>query len=421
MTDVDAASGSPADIQTAIDSLAGGDGNIHIPAGTYTFNPPHDGKGVIIPFSSAINITGAGIGVTILEETVDGGNSTMFQRDWSGESVSGGKLRISGISFKGYVVNDAPTNNGIVLRCSKDFRIDHCAFQDFANTAIYADSNTGNTHKLIGSGVIDHCTFDNPYHDNFLPKNPAAEIWSVWGYGIIVVGDGYTWNNDISSYLGLYPNVVGRTCVYIEDNTFTRCRHSISSNGMGWYVVRRCSFNHPKFGQVDVHGNAGGSPAAGGRGLEVYDNIFDLTDNSYSEGQQAAIYLRGGGGVAYDNVVTVPNTGLGYGACTLLNDGESAPYDVQQFYWYDNTVQYADLSPYAHEIQDNGGYTEDVNYFLRAPTLIDDGFTYSPYDYPHPLTEEGGGGPTPSGGGKSVVLPGGYLGLNAILGGRPWR
>ena len=36
----------------------------------------------------------------------------------------------------------------------------------------------------------------------------------------------------------------------------------------------------------------------------------------------------------------------------------------------------------------DGYYVENVNYFLRAPNQAQDGFTYTPYIYPHPLVYE---------------------------------
>lgn len=47
---ITAKSGSPLDIQTAVNAMgAAGGGTVYIPAGNFTFNPPFNGKGVTIP------------------------------------------------------------------------------------------------------------------------------------------------------------------------------------------------------------------------------------------------------------------------------------------------------------------------------------------------------------------------------------
>lgn len=386
-----AASGSPADIQAAINSLGAGGGIVNIPSGNFTFNPPLNGVGVTIPFSTSIEIIGAGIYQTRLQESNDSGTSFMFRRAWSGETTSGGHLRISGISFDGYTVADSQTNAGIKISCTQDFRVDNCSFTDFPNMGISISDDTGGTYDLISSGVIDHCAFDNPYHDAFLPKNVTAATWAVWGYGVVVVGDGSTWDPTISNYLGHYNQyttfggvVIPHSPIYIENCNFTRCRHAISSNSNGYYVARYCIFESPApYGQIDVHGNAG--LGWGGRGLEVYNCTIDLSDQSYSSGQSSAIEMRGGGGVVYNNTITLHDTLNSYKALELENDGEAPPYDVQDFYFWGNTIKYANGTVVTDYVDDNHGYTQDVNYFLRAPTIIDDGFTYTSYQYPHEL------------------------------------
>jgi hypothetical protein len=378
---ITAKSGSPVDIQTAVNAVAAaGGGTVYVPAGTFTFNPPMNGSGVVIPFNVPISIIGAGIGVTVLQETVNSGSSDMFDRSWSGQQYSGSSVRISGISFVGFVMDESVTSNiGIGIQCTQDFRIDHCSFQNFAGMAIYTDDNTG-SYSLIDRGVIDHCTFDNPYKAVLQPHNASGSYYSVWGYGIVLVGDYSTWN-PLSYYLGQYNNLI----IYIENCNFSRCRHAIASNGNGYYVSRYNYFQEcAPYGQNDVHGNAGNG--VGGRGLESYSNVFNFTDESYSDGQDAAVEPRGGGGVTWNNTVILT---AGYGTDTVQfsNDGESAPYDVEQFYIWNNTAQWTNGTA----VDFNSkifpwDYVQNVNYFLRAPNQTLDGFTYTPYTYPHPLT-----------------------------------
>jgi hypothetical protein len=397
LSGVTAKSGSPADIQTAVNAIVAlGGGTVNIPAGTFTFDPTVSG-GVTIPFTKVpINIIGAGIGVTVLRETINPGGSSMFSRIWGGQNYNGSAVRISGISFVGLVVNETvTTNNAIHIVCTQDFRIDHCSFQDFAQAAIYTDDGTGATYKLVNRGVIDHCSFDNPYRDMWAPHNSSTSTWALWGYGIIVVGDVYTWDPTITDLLGNYYPV--RTVgglpepqpIYIENCNFTRTRHAISSNSAGFYVSRYNYFQAAYGGQNDVHGNQG-TPVWGGRGIESYGNVFNFTDESYSYGQDFALLLRGGGGVFWNNTIIV-NPNYPTHIVGLSNDGEAAPYDVEQFYAWNNIATWTNGTVFdwtTRLTMVNGyNYTQNVNYFLRAPNQSLDGFTYNPYTYPLPLTQ----------------------------------
>ncbi len=397
LSGVTAKSGSPTDIQAAVNAIVAlGGGTVHVPAGTFAFNPTVSG-GVNITFTKApINIIGAGIGVTILQETINPGGSSMFSRVWSGQNYNGSAVRISGISFVGFVVDETTTtNNAIHIACTQDFRIDHCSFQDFTQAAIYTSDDDAHTYKLINRGVIDHCSFDNPYKDKWAPHNSSSSTWSLWGYGIIVVGDYYTWAPNISSFLGqYYPTIaVGGLPlpqpIYIENCNFTRTRHAISGNGGGYYVARFNYFQESApYGACDAHGNAGNpSYPWGTRGVEVYSNIFNFTDESYSYGQDYAVEMRGGGGVVWNNTVII-NVGYGTRTVGLLSDGEPAPYDVEQFYIWNNMAVYSNGTPvdFSSKMSNPPGYVADVNYFLRVPNQTLDGFVYSPYAYPHPLT-----------------------------------
>jgi len=405
---ITAKSGSPVDIQTAVNAVAAiGGGTVYVPAGNFTFNPPVNGTGVTIPYTTVpINIIGAGIGVTILQETINSGGTpttsftSMFKRGYGGQTYSGGPVRISGISFVGFVVNETVTSNGAIqLVCTQDFRIDHCSFQDFDSQAISISGNNGNNYPLITRGVIDHNTFDNPYKAVLRPHNATGAYFSVWGYGIALSGIGHgqanSWDPNIQDYLGQYYNTSTYngfpipSPIYIENNNFTRTRHAISANQEGYYVSRYNYFQESApYGQNDVHGNAGNG--IGGRGLESYSNIFNLTDESHSDGQDYAVEMRGGGGVVWNNTVII-NPSYGTHTVALMNDGESAPYDVEQFYIWNNTAMWTNGTTFDFNslISNQAGYTQNINYFLRAPTQTLDGFTYTPYTYPLPLTLTG--------------------------------
>lgn len=417
---ITAKSGSPSDIQAAINAVvSAGGGTVYVPAGTFTFNPPMNGTGVTIPFTTVpINIIGAGIGQTILQETTFSQFSTMFVRSGS-QGYTGAAVRISGISFVGLVLTtnlhtgitddwNTQGNVGISIECTQDFRIDHCSFQNFCSAAITTDDNTGGTSKLVDRGVIDHCSFDNPYRDACQPHNATGLYYAVGGYGVIVIGDYESWDTNIADYLGnyyqtattnssncptgIYGEVVPQP-IYIENCNFSRCRHAISANGGGFYVARYDYFQQALYPQCDMHGNAGNG--FGTRADEVYSCIFNLTDESYSDGQDGAGNDRGGGGVFWNNTVIL-NPSYNTATFELQNDGESYPYDVEQYYLWNNTAMWTNgtLVSFNSKITNSGGYVQNVNYFLFAPNGTNaNGLTgpssYTPYTYPLPLTLTG--------------------------------
>ena len=357
---------SPQDIQNAVnEAIAAGGGTVRVPSGIGNFNNDK------VTSIGGVDIIGAGIGNTILRQQQPAPFADMFMIDGS----NGKKVRISGIQFEGLILATSPSDNveglGIAIVNAIDFRIDHCKFVNFPQMSIFVGNSCG---------VIDHCDFDNPYKDEWAPHNPSATTWAVWAYGIVIVSDYSTWN-PLTSYLGQY----NRFTVYVEDCNFSRCRHAIASNGNAYYVSRHNHFEKASpYGQNDVHGNAGNG--VGGRGLESYENTFDLSDESYSLGQDAAVDIRGGGGVCFNNTVILnPSTGT---PTVLLLTESSPPYDVEQFYIWNNIAKFStgaavDFNSRINNTQPN--YVLEKNYFLRAPNQAQDGFTYTPYTYPHPL------------------------------------
>jgi hypothetical protein len=279
-----AKSGYWKDIQDAVDLVASmGGGNVYIPEGIFywtnsSFSQNFDNRPTGVIVSGGVNIIGAGADKTILNVTQRAlTNALMF-----GVSGENGKpVRISGIHFIGYVINETENIGGIRIRDTKDFRVDHCIFENFDNTVIITRKQKAD---YVHRGVIDHNVFDNPYKENM--TNP------IWGYGIIVIAyygiEDIIWK-PIEEYLGKYEDNV----VYIEDNVFHRTRHAIASNEGGYYVARYNTFDSPipkNFGLVDVHG--GSENAGGGRGLEAYNNtLIGAEGYDYSD----PFWIRGGG------------------------------------------------------------------------------------------------------------------------------
>lgn len=388
---VTAASGSSQDIQTAVNLLSSaGGGTVYVPSGNFTFNidfttlrVDNGYAGVQIP--GGINVIGAGNNQTILCCPLTGWH---YSDQTSGQSLfilngaNGKPIRISGIYFQGSNnfatgADDDRALNAISEYCVTDFRIDHNTFIDFNNHAIEAWLNLGWVNNPNGNkGVIDHNIIDNPYKDTFYTLTGTVPIW---GYGIGVTG--YSEWKTLSQVLGQY----GADTVYIENNSFRRCRHDIASSSGAWYVARyNTFFDNIKEGYgafVDVHGS--------GRGCEVYNNTFiDVAEDYRSTNQpqywgtynNLGVGLRGGAAVIFNN--TIINCFVGV---NLANDqGGNSEWRINQVWVWSNT--YTDVANSYVNYSDYYPVRQDIEFFLRAPTQGQDGFVYTPYPYPHPLT-----------------------------------
>lgn len=336
-----ARSGSPEDIQAAVDTVAAaGGGTVYVPSGTFNW---YGNVTVYIP--AGVNVIGAGANITILQQVNAPPFDTMFIITGNGNPNK--PVRISGITFKGKVtVDDEVTGRAIDLENVINYRIDHCDFIDFPNYAIWVGGNSG------CRGVIDHCNIKCLYKDT---------IGGAWGYGIIVSSDNYwSWDNDITHFLGKYEDIPTLFPVaYIEDCYFYKTRHAIASNQLGWYVFRYNYVYQTWNSGVDVHGSS--PTAAGGRGGEVYGNYII---------SPIGIGFRGGSGTIFNNTGGSP--------IWVMKDTDGTPLRPMNNLWiWGNNGQFTNYDGY---------YVENVNYFLRAPNLAQDGFTYTPYPYPHPLT-----------------------------------
>jgi len=357
-------SGSPQDIQAAVNTAAAaGGGTVYIPEGDFTFNP----SGIIGPANTptgvisygGINIIGAGIGKTILRETKDpplinGYGTSMIAVDGRNNKP----FRISGISFVGFVSSEDYGNTALELDSCLDYRVDHCEFDSFSGLCVVAQNIGGHNR-----GLVDHCVFSASYK---LKSPPAGTEWQ-WGYGIMVWDKDYTAWSDIGTLLGKYEGA--DDIIYVEDCTFKQLRHAITNSQNGYYVIRHCTIENaipPNFGQIDVHGfNCG-------RGCEAYDNTVIAT-SGYPAAQ--AVWLRGGTGTIFNNTFV----NHAYGVMLFRETVAVPPYThqnpVTDTYIWNNIMQGGGIA-----FSDQDAYTENADYFLYARP------NYTPYPYPHPLT-----------------------------------
>lgn len=310
---------------------------------------------------NAVKIAGAGS---------EGTGATIFQTDrpapfptmMIARASDNGPIDISGIWWKGFQnqSNDDLDASGLWMQTSKNFRIHHCKFTDFASSAI----TVGQPYTYPQArGVIDHNLIDDPY---------KLTYGGVWGYGIIMygpIGIDIPWTSDvdnIDNFLGKYETIPDSIPVaYVEDNTFRRLRHNPDASQGGWFVSRHNWYDGGSYVYaVCCH--------AGSRGMEVYDNVIDAT-NYGPAWEKRAIAFRGGGGVAFNNTIINADSGVRF-----VWEGTSNPQKEPHNIWlWNNTLQNT-----PQYIENLAGLVENVDYFLYQKQ------GYVSYQYPHWLVTD---------------------------------
>lgn len=337
-------------------------------------------------------------------------------------------IRLSGFTILGDVLAE-PTlgespqmsdNNGITMGWVDGFLIDHCA----------VDGNTGSDISVGASkGVITDCSITAFYH---------LTQGGIWNYGISVGGNfnylvssAYgtpTWIQDVSQIRGKYDwqgitlnytvppggtwssvwpsyttSSVSFTAgpVYVEDSMFDLCRHSMTSSGFGYYVVRHCVFNRGMVIMpfIDTHGGGQWSLAAAAyatRGCEIYDNVIN---GGYAG--QYGIGITGGAALIYNNVINNVARGVLLGNRNYNATDPNDPEYVNDAWIWHNTFNQISMSNL--EIDASNGITPNVNYFSDAAAAWDNEsgpytpvipptttqpppLGYESYVYPHPLS-----------------------------------
>lgn len=269
-----AASCSRPHVGDAINSARNGD-TVLIPSGhcTWTSNLTIKDK--------YLTIRGAGIDATVITDGVSKAKYPNIPQVLVWAMPVSGLSRLSGITFQGGDIPDS-ANKGMVLisGSSHQFRVDHNKFIPTQTSAL----------MVIGNhwGVVDHNTF---------------ELSANHGYGIYIHREGYgdeSWAED--STLGTEENV------FIEDNLFTQdqTKGYFYPGQDGWsghrIVVRHNTFNNTKAAN---HGTETSGRWRSARQFEYYNNTWTLDMQGHFE--PAAISIRGGTGVVFNNSVTVVN------------------------------------------------------------------------------------------------------------------
>lgn len=364
-----AASGSPSDIQTAVNSIAPFGGIVIIPSGTYYWN----GEKVIIPGGvSVMGETPAGckgheFNWELYNATVilhNNASPSIMQPMFYVDGSNAKNTRIANIQFEATPPADtteeaSSLDKSIAIQFRNNLgqsRVDHCTFIDFCGKSIYSSRYTTG-HTGVVRVLVDHCVISLPY-------KLSGSNW-VWGYGCypdsqITPTNNY-WNDSTpQDYFGNWDNLPqGSNAMYIEDCHFSYCRHGTDAIQGAFYCARYNLFdgfenNLYTAGAIDMHGSGGW---VSGKGCEAYNNIMISTGTK----QVVWMYqLRGGSGLFYNNQIisTIPRIGTYDSYMIALCDDNviDADYtEITDTYIWNNTysgVSY--LTVYS------GGYQENV-------------------------------------------------------------
>lgn len=341
-------------IQDAIDLADNGD-TVTLPSCVQTI------------WTSTVNITkritlkGAGVGNTIIRRSEVSANHPSTNPMFHASGVTG--FEMSDMTLNG--TNDTLPNEwrdgGLLLTSCIDFKIHHMNFTFFGNALVVMGDPT------LVKGVI----YENTFTDNYF--NQIGGVGGL-GYGVYVHGNG--------TYPALSLGTLTNT--FIENNTFTRSRHSIASSNGARYVFRYNTIvdNREDAAAVDAHGYS--SWPRGTRQYEIYHNKITNSVVRFS-----GIRPRGGDGVIFNNEMspmssnrdislTVEDSGVGVG-CT---GGYPQMDQIRVLHiWGNKRLDGSDAFVLVDTACRDGNLTLNTDYFLTPRT------GYAPVIHPHPLRE----------------------------------
>jgi hypothetical protein len=292
--------------------------------------------------------------------------------------------RVSDLLLRGYRYFDQSSVTmymGIEFDDVVNFRVDHCKLEDICGMGIYASIGTygsfgSDPAKQSTNGVIDHCNLTNHLVTGWpvFQNGYGVDGWSnrslTYGVGCDRGVNNLQWDTDVSNIFGNYTNY----SLFIEDCFFRCWRHAVASN-RGVHYVYRFNINDYDFGigTLDQHGQNDGTKTCG-RALEAYNNTIT---NSIAD--QWGVKVRGGAALIYNNTFGGGNYARFVG---LFEEATLPQFYVHDVYIWDNTMLGSETVAWNDA---PASIILDTDYFLRAPNQTLDGFTYTPYMYPHPM------------------------------------
>ena len=264
---LNAASCNYNDVNTAVQK-AGSGMTVQVPAGSCSWGTQQ------LKIPAGVYLRGAGQDVTTIRRVgaVDRA-SYLVAYDCSNGKVAD----FSKMTLVGNGDGTIPDSGLGLLGGCKDFKVSNATFSHFVNSAVFVGDAPAQR------GVIAQ----NRFIDNY-----SADLKDL-GYGVSLSG-GADW-----PALGLGT----QNAVYIEDNSFSGNRQSVTSNNGAVFVFRHNTVTATDatkdFYMTDVHGLS--TAAHGTRSYEIYDNTFQA--RGVNGLVRTAISVAGGDGVIFNNTI----------------------------------------------------------------------------------------------------------------------
>lgn len=344
------------DIQDAVNVASDGD-IVLVPVGNCTITTQ------VAVANKKITIMGAGIDATKLTANITTGTRPGVFK------VTTKPVRITGFTFNGTSPNYGAH---LVFESTGDetalFRIDHCKFTVDSGYAILIWG--------LSYGVIDNSNFITTVDHSFI--DIYADNRGAWGR---------------ASSLGT------NKAVYIEDCTFNNSTktgnyRTVTTDGGARFVFR---YNTVINQSIDAHGYCGNG-IAGTMSFEIYNNAWSVTSGTSIF---RWMFLRGGSGVVYNNVMTNNGsiykeidmteyrlsglnscTGAAKTCCTsypcLDQIGRGTDQELNPAYFWSNTVNGAAAKVSLNPVVDSAWIASTAyspNYFV-VPS-VSNGYYYS--------------------------------------------
>ena len=142
--------GTQQDLQTAVDSLAGG-GVVVVPPGTWELH------GSVNVTDSGVTIIGAGAWHSVLHRDAPPADADAATRklytDPFLRSKGNSTFRLSSVGIASWkaTAGKEDRDTGIILSDVEDFRVDRCVFRYTGSAAVSSQGDS--------QGVVDHCSF----------------------------------------------------------------------------------------------------------------------------------------------------------------------------------------------------------------------------------------------------------------------
>jgi hypothetical protein len=351
-TSVNAATCGFADVQAAVKKATTGM-TVQVPAGSCSWGTQQ------LNVPAGVYLKGAGQDATVISRVGAVSRETYLVA----YDCSNGKVAdFSNMTLVGNA-NGTIQDTGLgLLKGCAGFKVTGSTFKNFVHAAVYVGDAPNQR------GVISQ----NRFTDNY--SGALKDL----GYGVLVSGGG-AWN---ALSLGSV------NAVYVEDNSFSGNRQSISSTNGASYVFRHNTVTATAatkdFFMTDVQGLS--TAAHGTRSYEIYSNTYQTS--GVTGLARTAIGVGGGDGVIFNNIVPATiSRGVEMDTSGFTCGKYPGADQIRSLYIWGNTI--GNTTYAAGGIANNcpASVAQNRDYFLSAKP------GYAPYAYPHPARAIASPGP----------------------------